>query len=90
HDEIEAADRLKGQDFKIVLIDMKLPAGDGASVYRIVRQTNPLARTVFITGHRLEMDPLLKQVIGEGADAICYKPFDVPSLLRTLEQLKGA
>ena len=85
HDEDEAAERLKGREFKVVLIDMKLPAGDGATVFRIVRQSNPQARTVVITGHRSEMDQLVKKVMDEGADAVCYKPFDVPGLLSTLQ-----
>ena len=33
------------------------------------------------------MDELVEQVLAEGADAVCYKPFDVPGLLDTLEQL---
>src|SRR5271167_3352153 len=66
HDEKEAAEQLAGLEFKVVLIDMKLPAGDGASVFRMVRQTNPQARTVVITGHRPEMDQLVKKVLDEG------------------------
>jgi two-component system response regulator HydG len=87
HDENEAIERLKGREFKVVLIDMKLPAGDGTTVFRIVRQTNPQARTVLITGHRSEMDQLVKKVMDEGAVAVCYKPFDMPDLLSTLQQL---
>jgi two-component system, NtrC family, response regulator HydG len=87
HDQKEAADRLKGREFKVVLIDMKLPHGDGGAVFHLVRQTNPHARTVVITGHRSEMDLLVQKVVDEGADAVCYKPFDVPRLLSTLEQL---
>ena len=87
HDEKQAAERLKDRDFKVVLIDMKLPAGDGTTVFRIVRATNPQARTVVITGHRTEMDRLVKQVVDEGADAVCYKPFDMPGLLSTLQKL---
>src|ERR1022692_3901700 len=87
HDETQAAERLKDREFRVVLIDMKLPAGDGTSVFRIVRVTNPQARTVIITGHRSETDQLVKQVMDEGADAVCYKPFDVPSLLSTLQKL---
>jgi hypothetical protein len=26
-------------------------------------------------------------VVAEGADAVCYKPFDVPRVLTTLQQL---
>jgi CheY-like chemotaxis protein len=87
HDEKQAADRLKDREFKVVLIDMKLPAGDGASVFRIVRQTNPQARTVVITGHRADMDLRVQQLMDAGADAVCHKPFDVPNLLATLKRL---
>jgi len=87
HDERQAADRLKDQTFKVVLIDMRLPGGDGGSVFRLVRSVNPQARTIVITGHRSEMDQLVQQVINEGADAVCYKPFDVSGLLATLQKL---
>ena len=56
-------------------------------MFRLVRQANPQARTVLITGHRSEMDQVVQQVVAEGADAVCYKPFDVPRLLDTLQQL---
>ena len=89
HDEGEAAARLRDRAFRAVLIDMKLPDGDGGSVYRLVREANPEARTVVITGHRAEMDPVVQQVVSEGADAVCYKPFDVPKLLDVLKRLIG-
>lgn len=89
HDEPTAAQRLRDAAFRVVLIDMKLPGADGTSVYRLVRQANPLAHTVVITGHRAELEEMVKQVIDEGADAVCYKPFDVAKLLTTLERLTG-
>jgi two-component system response regulator HydG len=89
HDEGEASRRLREQTFHVVLIDMKLPRGNGAEVFRLARETNPQARTVVITGHRSEMDQLVRRVVAEGADAVCYKPFDVPQLLATLERLTG-
>jgi two-component system, NtrC family, response regulator HydG len=89
HDDNEAARRLKDRNFKVVLIDMKLPHGDGAGVFRLVRQANPEARTVVITGCRSEVDQLLRRVLDEGADAVCYKPFDVPQLLAVLARLAG-
>jgi two-component system response regulator HydG len=87
HDEDDAARHLQEHDFTVVLIDMKLPRSDGGQVFQRVRQSNPQARTVVITGHRIEMDPVVRRVVAEGADAICYKPFDVPRLLSTLQQL---
>jgi CheY-like chemotaxis protein len=90
HNSGEAAQYLSGQEFKVVLIDLKLPDGDGSEVFRLVRQHNPQARTVVITGHRSEMDQLLQRVVAEGADAVCYKPFDVSGLLSTVEKLSAA
>jgi CheY-like chemotaxis protein len=90
HDEATAAARLQDQAFKVVLIDLKLPEGDGGTVFRLVRARSPQARTVLITGHRSEMNSVVQQVLDEGADAICYKPFDVPALLSTLQGLTAA
>lgn len=87
HDSDEAADRLKDASYQVVLIDMKLPESSGSEVFQLVREANPLARTILITGYRSELDSLVDQVLKEGADAVCYKPFDVPQLLRSLETL---
>jgi hypothetical protein len=56
-------------------------------VFRLVRQTNPEARAVVITGHRSETDQLLQRLLNEGADAVCYKPLDIGRLLTTIGQL---
>jgi DNA-binding NtrC family response regulator len=87
HDEREAEGLLKERAFRVVLIDMRLPRGDGSTVFRLVRSSNPQARTVVITGLRSEMDELIQNVVREGADAVCYKPFDVPRLLELLQRL---
>jgi DNA-binding NtrC family response regulator len=87
HNESEARERLRGRDFRVVLIDMKLPQGDGTSVFRLVREVNPQARTIVITGHRSEMDAQVQKLVNDGANAVAYKPFDVGRLLETLKQL---
>ena len=61
HDEHQAAACLRDASFKAVLIDMKLPAGDGTTVFRLVREATPQARTIVITGHRTEMDEVVLQ-----------------------------
>jgi CheY-like chemotaxis protein len=90
HDVRTGAERARERAYRVVLIDMKLPGGDGADVYHAVREANPEARTVVITGLRAELDKLVEQIVGEGADAVCYKPFDVPQLLATLDRLTKA
>jgi CheY-like chemotaxis protein len=76
----------------VVLIDLKLPDGDGTSVFERLREVNPEARTVLVTGFREETTPLIDELRSKGADAVCYKPFNIPQLLETLKRLasKGA
>lgn len=85
--EEEAAERLTGADVQVVLIDMKLPGGDGRSVLRRVQELAPEARTLLITGYRDEMTQLVDEALREGASGVCYKPFDVSRLLEMLHEL---
>lgn len=83
----EAGRRLRESHLHVALIDMRLPEGDGNQVFQMVRETNPQARTVVITGYRSEMEELVSRVLAAGADAVCYKPFDVKTLLDTVKKL---
>jgi len=42
---------------------------------------------MIITGNRPECDSLITNIFANGADAICYKPFDLDQLLATLKRL---
>jgi two-component system response regulator HydG len=90
HGGRDAAEQLKELRYRVVLIDMRIPDGNGGEVFRMVRDADPRARTILITGYRSEMDQLIERMIAEGADAVCYKPFDVPELLAQLGRLAGA
>jgi DNA-binding response OmpR family regulator len=87
HDVSQAERALKQNRFHVVLIDMKLPAGDGLAVLHSLRRADKEARAVLITGCRPEMEAKVEQALQSGADAVCYKPFNVEKLLGTVEQL---
>jgi CheY-like chemotaxis protein len=76
HEVHTAAEYLRGGGFKVILIDMRLPDGDGGTVFRLARQAEPRARTMLITGYGAEEARSLARLAGEGADAVCRKPFD--------------
>ena len=75
------------QELKVVLLDLNLPDGNGSEVFALLRQAVPEVRTIIITGHREQLDSLIGKLLAEGADAICYKPFDLEQLLATLKRL---
>jgi DNA-binding response OmpR family regulator len=87
HDVPEAQQRLEKRDFHVVLVDMKLPSGDGTTVLDCVRRANPEARSVIITGFRGEMERRVQTALAGGASAVCYKPFEVRQLLSTVRKL---
>jgi two-component system, NtrC family, response regulator HydG len=87
HDLHDASEKLRESSFEVVLIDMRIPDGDGSSVFRLVRTTNPESRTVLVTGFRPDTDRLVAQLVAEGADAVQYKPFHMPDLIETLGKL---
>lgn len=87
HDVADAERAVQHRDYQVVLIDMKLPSGDGGQVLRLLRQKNPKARTVIITGFASEMDSRVQEALAAGANAVCYKPFDVDKLLGTVHDL---
>jgi DNA-binding response OmpR family regulator len=75
--------------FQVVLIDMKLPAGDGYQVLRILQQHHKEARAVLITGFAAEAEAKVQEALQAGANAVCYKPFDVNQLLATIQGLSA-
>jgi DNA-binding NtrC family response regulator len=87
YDVSEAVNKLRERSYHVVLVDMKLPTGNGTEVLACLPQANPQARSILITGHRSEMEPLVQKALVNGANAVCYKPFDVELLLDTVSRL---
>jgi two-component system, NtrC family, response regulator HydG len=85
HSPDEANRQLATKSFGIVLIDLKLPqAEEGEKLFRAVRETNPTARRILVTGFRDESVETIHRLVEQGVDAICYKPIDVDNLLKML------
>jgi DNA-binding NtrC family response regulator len=89
HDAPDAEQALRERKFHVVLIDMKLPAGDGTRVLRALQKIDSEARAVVITGHAGEMETKVQEALQAGANAVCYKPFDVEKLLSTVQELSA-
>ena len=87
HDVPDAQERLAQRGFHVVIVDMKLPSGDGTTVLDCVRRANPEARSIVITGFRGEMERRVQTALTGGASAVCYKPFEVAQLLSTVRKL---
>lgn len=86
----QAVAQVRRQQFRVILLDMRLPDGFGDEVYWSLRELAPDVRIVLVTGYRQEMEERVSRTLAKGADAVCYKPLQVPELLETLRQLTWA
>jgi CheY-like chemotaxis protein len=89
HDARTASERVREGAYRVILLDMRLPDGDGGAVFRAARQADPGAAVVVITGHHAELEDELARMRAEGARAVLSKPFDVPELLEVVRRLAG-
>jgi two-component system response regulator HydG len=89
HDRPEAIERLNA-NIQLLIVDLKLPTAEGDRLLTELRESNPEARSILITGHRAEMEDRIEEAITKGANAVCYKPFDVDLLLSTVSKLCSA
>jgi DNA-binding NtrC family response regulator len=87
HDIPDAERSIQQHAFQVVLVDMKLPSGNGSQVLRLLQQNAQSAKTVVITGFASEMEKRVQDALAAGANAVCYKPFDVEKLLTTVHDL---
>ena len=74
----EALDRLEADSVDVILLDILLPGLSGIEVLRRVRERNPRARIVMVTG--VDEAELRRKAHAYGAIAYVTKPFDFSDL----------
>lgn len=79
HDVEEAQRSLEIAKFQVALVDYRLPGGDGMKLASQIRSGSPGCNVIMMTGFRNE----LAENLGDLNAQICYKPFDIGTLLRT-------
>ncbi len=83
-DASAAQQALLEQDFDLVLLDVRMPRGGGAAVFRSIRSRHArlVPRTMFMSG---ELSTDMAELVGRGYAGILHKPFDLGELLDALE-----
>ena len=61
----------------IFLIDMKLPTRNGLETYLALREIDPTAAAIMMTGYRWETIDLAEKATASGAYTCLYKPLDM-------------
>jgi CheY-like chemotaxis protein len=80
----DAAQKIRGTPFKVVLTDLKLPGESGLDLLRWIRQLDEPPEVVMITGYATTENALLSFELG--AFDFVPKPFDVDELASVTER----
>ncbi len=72
-------------DFDLVLLDMVMPHMSGEEVYGKLRQVDPNARVVLISGYTTEAS--IKNVLSNGGKGFIAKPFTIEVLAKTVREV---
>ncbi len=76
-------------DYKLaIVLDLKLGAVNGTDVLKEVRAKYPSKPVVLVTGFGEEMSKSIEKGQKIGAYTCLYKPFEIDSLLETLEEIR--
>jgi DNA-binding NtrC family response regulator len=71
----------------ILFIDLKLPTINGLETYLSIREVNPQAIAVIMTGYPDEMGELLKKAMEQDAYTYLQKPFDIEDVLELAQEI---
>jgi len=83
----EAIEQSRERPDDILFIDMKLPALNGLETYLAIKEINPRAIAVIITGYYEGMKDLVDKALEKGAYTYLTKPLDMDKVLELIEKI---
>ncbi len=83
----EAIKILGGQQFHLILLDIKMPNVDGFEVLKYVKQHQPSTKVIMLTGFADLKNAIESKKLG--AEDFVSKPYDLVDLLTTVERVLG-
>jgi DNA-binding NtrC family response regulator len=84
-DGYKAIELAKAGAFDLFFLDVRMPKIDGLETYRQIRQINPNASVVMMTGYAVE--EILKQAEKEGVYGAIRKPFNISEIKEIIDKV---
>lgn len=83
----EAISMVKSRHYDIIFMDVVLPGMDGIETFERVKQIDPDATVIMVTGYSVE--DMLKRAANNGAYACLRKPFEMEKVIELIESVSG-
>lgn len=84
-DGAETIEMVKSRHYDIVFLDVRLPDMNGIQVFERVKEIDPQAIVIMMTGYTEE--DLLKRAVSEGAYTCIHKPFEMERVIALVENI---
>ncbi|MFA4835295.1 MAG: response regulator [Dehalococcoidia bacterium] len=82
-----ALEKIRENNFDIILLDMKLPYHNGLEIYLAARALRPDMTAIITTGYPQEMGGMAQQALKKCAYTYLEKPVNIDELTQLLEQI---
>ena len=83
----EAIALAKEKVYNIIFIDIKMPTINGLETYLVIKEINPKAVVIMITGYRQEMADLVEKAMQNNVYTCLYKPLDMTEVLKLVNEI---
>ena len=80
---VEALEMVKERHYDIIFLDIRLPGIDGVETFEKVKEVDPRAVVIMMTGYTEE--DLIKRAVSCGAYTCIYKPFDMEKVIELVD-----
>jgi len=75
--------------YDVVFIDLMLPKMNGLETYLSIKEVDPGATCVMITGYGGEVAELIEDALRKSAYACLYKPLDIEALFGVIDEVRS-
>lgn len=89
HDIENAKRMIQSSSFDVVLVDLKLPDGDGSETLREIHRQRPDTKTILITGYPDQLKQKSADIPELQPDAVFLKPIDPAKLMNVIFRLSN-
>jgi DNA-binding NtrC family response regulator len=86
-DGLEAIQMVRESHYDIIFLDIKMPGINGIETFERVKEIDPRASVIMMTGYTAE--DLVEKAISVGAYTCIHKPFDMEKVLSIVETIAG-